>query len=153
VVNFVITVFQLSCGIWNNSVWKEDYLPKIASPEKVKKLFMSDHPEGFSAPGSAQKWIEHGRILATIAKFICDPEMLKILLLLILTRVRDGLNPTEMVQLHKMYLDTIKRRIRWKCSKNSRQDDPNDILFGLNETISNIDRLVMIHVELLNQMT
>ena len=114
---------------------------------------MSDHPESFSAPDSAKKWIEHGRILATIAKFICDRQMFKTLLLLILTRVRDGLNPNEMGQLHQTYFDTIQRRIRWKCSKSGRQEDPNDILFGLNESLSNIDRLVMIHMEMLNQMS
>ena len=119
----------------------------------MKKLFLSDHPDSFSAPGAAKKWLEHGRILATIAKFICDPEMFKILLLLILTRVRDGLNLTEMGQLHKTYFDTIRRRIQWKCSKSVRKEDPNDILFGLNESVSNIDRLVMIHMEMLNQIT
>ena len=114
---------------------------------------MSDHPESLSTPGSAKKWIEHGRILATIAKFICDQEMFMTLLLLILTRVRDGLNPKAMGQLHQTYLDTIQRRIRWKCSKSDRQEDPSDILFGLNESMSNIDRLVMIHMEMLNQMS
>jgi hypothetical protein len=63
-------------GVLDTSVWQRDYLPKISHPEKIRKLYLSDHPAMRS--GSSDQWIEHGRIVSTLAKLITDPEMFKV---------------------------------------------------------------------------
>jgi hypothetical protein len=49
---------------------------------------MTNHPK--SGSDDATKWIRHGRIVADLARFISDPKIFRMLLLLTLTKAVPG---------------------------------------------------------------
>jgi hypothetical protein len=57
-------------------------------PDRIQKVYMTNHPK--SGSDDATKWIRHGRIVADLARFISDPKIFRMLLLLTLTKSVPG---------------------------------------------------------------
>jgi hypothetical protein len=123
-------------GILDDSVLETSYLPGIKSPDNIRKTYLFDHPASHVETSTPQTWMEHGRIVANIAKLIGDPMVYKILMLLTLTKLPHGAFQHRLEKLHGSYLRILQRRQNWICSKLSESGGlnippPNEI-----ETIS-----------------
>lgn len=114
---------------------------------------MTNHPK--SGSHNVSKWIRHGQIVANLAKFISDPKIFRMLLLLTLTRSSTGGN-AEMIKLHAMYLNTIQRHLKWYSKKVSVPGlfgvvtaDPHEVV----DCLQSIQFLARLHMEMISQLS
>ena len=104
-------------GILDDAILESSYL-KVRSPESIKKTYLFDHPTSHYETMTPQKWIEHGRIVAGIAKLVGEPILYKILRLLTLTKIPYGSFQNKLESLHSAYLKLLQRRQRWIHSRD-----------------------------------
>ena len=153
-------LFQECMGILDDSILETKYLPNIRSPDSIKKTYLFDHSashiEGIMTP---QKWIEHGRIVANIARIIGDPILYKILILLTLTKLPYGAAHNRLESLHSGYLKLLQRRQKWIHSRLAESGGlcllpPSDVetVSKVCESLSNVDQLALMHIEFINRL-
>jgi hypothetical protein len=146
-------------GILDDTILETSYLPNLPSPASIKKTYLFDHPTSHIDSMSPQRWIEHGRIVAHIAKLIGDPIIYKILILLTLTKTPFGSFQNKLENLHSSYLKILQRRQQWIyasiCDTGnlcSTRPDKNELFSRVSESISFVDQLAMMHFEFVNKV-
>ena len=157
--------FQELIGLTQDANWRENNFPETTLPQKLKKIFLSDLVKS-KAAGANERWIEHGRIVGSLANLITDPDLFRFLLLLHTTlspgkgATKNGgkISDQNFEHLHSNYCKLLERRLAATTSQTtasvettlfgtSKDDTMNCVL----ESFASVARLVRIHSDILDR--
>ena len=135
---------QEGLGFLDEDYWRQNYLPELDSPEKIRKVTARDSY-------SQDQWRDFTSLVSDIRLIFDHPKFYKLSLLFALT-MQDG-HPDELSRLHCKYRMLLQRRLRWRQDwvylLHGDYPDPNKLIVKVLSCFERLKELDQMHQQVL----